>query len=219
MTHAKYSVPNATARFEEGCTARRLQRWWNSRCACPSSSPYFWASLSFGRAMSVAQLLNAAAREGCRERSLKDPTQPVFRAAVLDQVVKTVGCPEQNVAVDITVTRTSGQQSTQAIDVSAAESRDLITVKVSVPYSAISYSLSKFLTARHSGCLCDETRMRATAKSKLILGTFSFSVIRREPMIRVHSKKSMIKLPSLLRRHHRIAAIRFGPQLRTTNES
>lgn len=104
--------------------------------------------IEFGRAMSVAQLLNAAAREGCRDAIIEGSNTAGVRAAVLDQVVKTVGCPEQNVAVDITVTRTSGQQSTQAIDVSAAESRDLITVKVSVPYSAISYSLSKFLTGK-----------------------------------------------------------------------
>lgn len=104
--------------------------------------------IEFGRAMSVAQLLNAAAREGCRDAIIEGSTTSGVRAAVLDQVVKTVGCPEQNVSVEITVTPISGQQSGQAIDVKAAESIDLITVKVSVPYSAISYSLSKFLAGK-----------------------------------------------------------------------
>lgn len=101
--------------------------------------------IEFGRAMSVSQLLNAAAREGCRAAIIDGSTDTSIRSLVTQQVAGTVNCPENSVTVNITVTAASGQQLS---GLSQAEPRDLIAVNVSVPHSTVSYSLSRWLAGK-----------------------------------------------------------------------
>ncbi len=110
--------------------------------------------IEFGRAMSVAQLLNAAAREGCRDAIIEGSTTDSVRDLVRQQVVNTVGCSSQNVTVDISISSGESAGASAQTDLTKAESRDLITVKISVPHSAISFSLSRWLNGKTLRGVC-----------------------------------------------------------------
>lgn len=110
--------------------------------------------IEFGRAMSVAQLLNAAAREGCRDAIIEGSTTDSVRDMVRQQVVNTVGCSSQNVTVEISISAGESGGAAAQTDLTKAEPRDLITVKVSVPHSAISYSLAKWLNGKTLRGVC-----------------------------------------------------------------
>ncbi|MCA9036811.1 MAG: pilus assembly protein [Planctomycetaceae bacterium] len=102
--------------------------------------------IEFGRAMSVSQMLNAAAREGCRQAILDGSTNANVTADVRDLVVNTVNCPIGAVTVTIAVTSESTGQT--LTDVSLAKPRDLIEVDVLVPQESCSYALSRWLSGR-----------------------------------------------------------------------
>ena len=102
--------------------------------------------IEFGRAMSVAQMLNAAAREGCRAAGLDGSTDAAITSMVRQQIVSTVNCAAQSVNVAIAVT--SGTSGSPVVSLSVAEPRDTIAISVSVPHSAVSYSVSRWLQGR-----------------------------------------------------------------------
>ncbi len=101
--------------------------------------------IEFGRAMSVSQLLNAAAREGCRAAILDGATETSVRTAVVQQVANTVNVPTQAVTVQISVTVGSTNTATTMANV---KPRDTITINITVPHSAVSYSVSRWLAGK-----------------------------------------------------------------------
>lgn len=102
--------------------------------------------VEFGRAMSVAQLLNAAAREGCRAAIIDGSTNTAVKTQIAQQVASTVKCSDQDVTVTIAVT--SNATGAQLSDVSVAQPRDLITINATVPQSKCSYALSRWLEGK-----------------------------------------------------------------------
>jgi len=109
--------------------------------------------IEFGRAMSVNQMLNSAAREGCRTATLDGSTNSEVTSEIKQMVANTTGCSQSNVTVQIAVTDNDTQQTLS--DVSLADDRDLVEVDVSVPYSAVSFSLSSWLSGKTLRGACD----------------------------------------------------------------
>ena len=102
--------------------------------------------VEFGRAMSVAQLLNAAAREGCRAAIIDGSTNAEVTSLIKTQVAQTVNCAQASVTVTIQITSNSSGGTIS--DVSAARPRDLISVDVVVPQADCSYAVSRWLAGR-----------------------------------------------------------------------
>ncbi len=109
--------------------------------------------IEFGRALSVNQMLNAAAREGCRTATIAGSSNSTVTAEIKQRVANTVGCQQAAVTVQIAVT--SNDSGNAVADVSQAETRDLIEVDVSVPYSAVSFAVSNLMSGKTLRGACD----------------------------------------------------------------
>ena len=99
--------------------------------------------IEFGRAMSVNQMLNSAARIGCRTAILDGSTNSSVTSVIKQHVTSTIGCQPASVTVAITVI--SGQTGATLSDVSAASTADLIELEVSVPLADVSWSVKNWL--------------------------------------------------------------------------
>lgn len=101
--------------------------------------------IEFGRAMSVNQLLNSAARIGCRAAVLDGSSNSSITSLVQQNVTSTLGCQQSSVTVSIAVT--SARTGASLSDASAATTGDLIRLNVSVPFSAVSWSVKQWLVS------------------------------------------------------------------------
>ena len=99
--------------------------------------------IEFGRAMSINQLLNSAARIGCRAAVLDGSTNASVTDLVKQQVASTVGI--QQTSVTVRITATSSRTGATLSDVSTATTGDMLDVDVSVPFSAVSWSVKEWL--------------------------------------------------------------------------
>lgn len=99
--------------------------------------------IEFGRAMSVNQLLNSAARIGCRAAILDGSTNSSVTSLVTSHVNSTLGCATTSITVDVTVT--DGDTGVALADVSSAGTGDLIQLDVRVPFSAVSWSVQNVI--------------------------------------------------------------------------
>ena len=98
--------------------------------------------IEFGRAMSVNQSLNNAAREGCRAAIVDGSSTEDVQELIVQSVVNTVGCREEDIDVEISVT--SGSDGSE-LSVEDAQPRDLIQIDIRIPYSAVSFAVAEFL--------------------------------------------------------------------------
>ena len=99
--------------------------------------------VEFGRAMSVNQMLNSAARIGCRAAILDGSSNSSVASVVKQHVTSTLGCPPTSVTVAISVT--SAQNGNAISDVSEATTGDLIELDVFVLFADVSWSVKKWL--------------------------------------------------------------------------
>lgn len=99
--------------------------------------------IEFGRAMSVNQLLNSAARIGCRAAILDGSTNASVTSLVTNHVSATLGCDATKITVDVTVT--DEQTGNELANVSAASTGDVIQLDVRVPFSAVSWSVQNVI--------------------------------------------------------------------------
>lgn len=108
--------------------------------------------IEFGRAMSINQLLNSSARVGCRTAILDGSSNAGVTSTVKSHVSNTVGCNQSDVSV--TVSCKDGATGATIADVSSANSGDVITVSVSLPFSKVSWAVSNYLVDRSVNGLC-----------------------------------------------------------------
>ena len=99
--------------------------------------------IEFGRAMSVNQMLNSAARIGSRAAILDGSTNTLVTDKVKGHVVSTLGCSASSVTVAIDAT--SSRTGLPLMDVSQAKTGDLIEIDVSVPFSHVSWSVKEWM--------------------------------------------------------------------------
>jgi Flp pilus assembly protein TadG len=108
--------------------------------------------IEFGRAMSINQLLNSSARVGCRVAILDGSSNTSVSNAVKSHVATTVGCSQSDVTV--TITCTSSTSGATISDVSAAKTGDVIIVKITVPFSKVSWAVAKYLPTKSVNGMC-----------------------------------------------------------------
>lgn len=112
--------------------------------------------IEFGRAMMVVQLVTNGAREGARLAIFDGQTNATVRQSVRTSVSNSVGCAETDITVDFTITPDPAN-STTGNEISNSSTGDLITVDVSIPYSAVGYVNTGFLSTSN---LSAKTTMR-----------------------------------------------------------
>lgn len=94
--------------------------------------------VEFGRALMVSNLITNAAREGTRLGIVRGVTTAEVKAAVVDQVLRTVGTTIQTSAVDVVVTPYQGNPNPNN-ETANAMTRDLVHVQVNVAYNDVGY--------------------------------------------------------------------------------
>ena len=108
--------------------------------------------VEFGRAFMVTQMVQNAAREGCR-RAI---TGGYSNASIISEVksdLTAAGISSADVTVTITVTVASGNPTVSGNDVTAATTKDLVNVVVTIPFDEVAlipgdYLDGKTLTGR-----------------------------------------------------------------------
>jgi Flp pilus assembly protein TadG len=99
--------------------------------------------VEFGRAMSVNQMLNSAARIGCRAAILDGSTNTNVTSVVKQHVTNTLGC--QSSSVNVAITATSSKNGATLSDVSQASTGDLIQLDVFVPFGDVSWGVKRWM--------------------------------------------------------------------------
>lgn len=99
--------------------------------------------IEFGRAMSVNQMLNSAARIGCRSAVLDGSTNSAVETQVKQHVVSTLGC--QTSSVNVAITATSSRTGAALSNVSQATTGDLIKVNVFVRFADVSWAVREWM--------------------------------------------------------------------------
>jgi Flp pilus assembly protein TadG len=101
-------------------------------------------TVEFGRAFMVCQLLTNAAREGTRLGVIPGMTNTDVETEVETLVADTVGVAATEITITIAVTDfATGAALT---DLSVADKRDLVDVRVQVPYDAVSLAPVNWMT-------------------------------------------------------------------------
>ncbi len=100
--------------------------------------------VEFGRAMMVANVVTNAAREGARMGIMDGYSNSDIQSFIEDFLDGAIGVDAGNVIVSITVTPAPGNTDA-GNEVSSAGPRDLITVRVEVPFDEVSYVTGDFL--------------------------------------------------------------------------
>ena len=94
--------------------------------------------VEFSRAFMVAQLLTNAAREGCRQAVLQGTSTADVETLIADLVATTVGVSASEVAVTVEISPAEGNPDPEN-ELSQANKRDLCSISVRLPMSAVSF--------------------------------------------------------------------------------
>jgi Flp pilus assembly protein TadG len=103
--------------------------------------------VEFGRAMMVGQLVTNAAREGARLGVVDGSTNNGVETFVKNFLHETVNVATGDVAVTITVTEAPGNPAA-GNTIEAASAKDLVTVKVQLPFDKVSYVAGSYLNGK-----------------------------------------------------------------------
>lgn len=103
--------------------------------------------VEFGRAMMVSQLLTNAAREGARLAILSGNSNEDVSTAVTEFLELAANISPGDVTVEIDVTPATGNPN-PGDEVSNAQSRDLCSITVRVPFDEVSYIKADYLAGR-----------------------------------------------------------------------
>jgi Flp pilus assembly protein TadG len=96
--------------------------------------------IEFGRAIMVGQLVTNAAREGCRQAILDGSTNTAVNDFVQQFMADTANVSKSDVSVTVAIGNpAAGGQLVNA------QSRDLVTITVSLPFSKVSFLPPTFL--------------------------------------------------------------------------
>lgn len=104
--------------------------------------------IEFGRGFMIMQLVTNAAREGCRRAIIDGSTNAEVTSYIQSFLQQSANVSAGNVTVTITVTPAAGNPANPGNDLSLCQSRDLITVKVQIPFSAVQLITAKYLAGK-----------------------------------------------------------------------
>ena len=103
--------------------------------------------IEFGRAMMVSNLVTSAAREGARMAVVDGSTNSEVTGAINTFLNQSLGVSSSNVSTTITVVAAEGNAD-PANQVANARTRDLITVKVQIPFDKVALLGGKYLSGK-----------------------------------------------------------------------
>lgn len=103
--------------------------------------------IEFGRALTVMNLVTNAAREGARMAVIDGTTNSDVTTAVSTFLNQAIGKSASSATTTITVTAATGNPD-PANQVGSALPRDLVTVKVQIPFNSVALIPGKYLTGK-----------------------------------------------------------------------
>ena len=103
--------------------------------------------VEFGRAMMVSQLVTNAAREGARLAIVGGSTNSDVQNAINAFLAESVNVGAGDVTTTITITPAAGNPNPNN-QIGSANTRDLIAIRVSVPFSKVSFIPGDFLEGK-----------------------------------------------------------------------
>ena len=103
--------------------------------------------VEFGRGMMVAQMLTNAAREGARKAIIDGSSNSQVETLIEDFLQDAVNVDPNDVTITIMITPDPANDTT-GNEVANAQSRDLITITVAVPFDKISYITGNWLNGK-----------------------------------------------------------------------
>jgi Flp pilus assembly protein TadG len=114
--------------------------------------PIFFAVVlgivEFGRARMVSQMVTNSAREATRLAIIDGLTNSTVEAWVEEFLNDTINVTASDVTVTITVVAAPGNDD-PLNQVGNAQARDLVTIKVSVPFDKVSYVSGSYLNGKN----------------------------------------------------------------------
>ena len=104
--------------------------------------------VEFGRAMMVGQMVTNAAREGARLAVIDGNTNADVKAHINSFLTNSINASESDVTIAIDIEPANSLSSTPT-DVVDAKPRDLIQIRVTVPFSAVNYVPGNYLADKN----------------------------------------------------------------------
>lgn len=94
------------------------------------------------------QLVTNAAREGCRRAIIDGSTNTEVTSYIQSFMQSSANVAPANTTVTITVTPATGNPANPGNSLALCQSRDLINVKVQIPFSAVQLVTAKYLSGK-----------------------------------------------------------------------
>jgi Flp pilus assembly protein TadG len=104
--------------------------------------------MEFGRALMVMNLVTNAAREGARMAVIDGCTNSEVTTSINSFLTQSLGQPGSAATTTITVAPATGNPD-PLNQVGNATTRDLITVKVQIPYNSVALISGKYLAGKN----------------------------------------------------------------------
>lgn len=104
--------------------------------------------IEFGRGFMIMQLVTNAAREGCRRAIIDGSTNTEVTDYIKTFMQQSGNVAPANTTVTITVTPAQGNPANPGNNIAVCQSRDLITVTVQIPFSAVQLITAKYLSGK-----------------------------------------------------------------------
>lgn len=103
--------------------------------------------IEFGRGFMIMQLVTNAAREGCRRAIIDGSTNSDVTSYIQTFMQTSGNVPTSSTTVTITITPATGNPN-PGNSLAACSSRDLVNVKVEIPFSAVQLITAKYLSGK-----------------------------------------------------------------------
>ena len=113
--------------------------------------------IEFGRGFMIMQLVTNAAREGCRRAIIDGSTNTDVTNYIQTFMQSTANVAPASTTVTITVTPATGNPANPSSNLATCVSRDLVNVKVQIPFSEVQLITAKYLAGK---TLTSEASMR-----------------------------------------------------------
>ena len=104
--------------------------------------------IEFGRGFMIMQLVTNAAREGCRKGIIDGSTNSDVTNYIQTFMQTSGNVATSATTVTITVTPAAGNPTNPTSSLATCSSRDLVTVKVDIPFSAVQLITAKYLAGK-----------------------------------------------------------------------
>ena len=108
--------------------------------------PMLLGIIEFGRLMMVGQIVTTASRYGVRHAILEGSTNAEVTEMIEEYINTSLAVPADDVTVEITIT--ADGSGPNPADVTDAQRRDLVEVRVSVPWNSVALVPGNYLTGQ-----------------------------------------------------------------------